>query len=75
MTKRIFQSICLVAMAVFLSSITLIMGVLYGYFSRVQQNSLKIQTDFVSHGVNREGLSYFQGLNAGSCRMSAVCDE
>ena len=57
MTKRIFQSICLVAMAVFLSSITLIMGVLYGYFSRVQQNSLKIQTDFVSHGVNREGLS------------------
>ena len=57
MTKRIFQSICLVAMAVFLSSIALIMGVLYGYFSRVQQNSLKIQTDFVSHGVNREGLS------------------
>ena len=75
MTKRIFQSICLVAMAVFLSSITLIMGVLYGYFSRVQQNSLKIQTDFVSHGVNREGLSYFQGLNAGSCRITLMSPD
>ena len=41
MTKRIFRSICLVALLVFFSSITLIMGVLYDYFSKVQQNQLK----------------------------------
>ena len=33
MTKRIFRSICFVAIAVFLASLILIMGVLYSYFS------------------------------------------
>ena len=32
MTKRIFRSICFVAIAVFLASLILIMGVLYSYF-------------------------------------------
>lgn len=33
MTKRIFRSICLVAVVVLLASFMLIMGVLYDYFS------------------------------------------
>lgn len=36
MTKRIFRSILLVALAVLSASGLLIMGVLYGYFSDVQ---------------------------------------
>ena len=39
MTKRIFQSICVVAVTVLLATLILIMGVLYDYFSRVQNRA------------------------------------
>jgi two-component system phosphate regulon sensor histidine kinase PhoR len=42
MTKRIFRSICIVAISVFLASVVLFMGVLYEYFSNVQRNQLKM---------------------------------
>ncbi len=41
MTKRIFRSIFLVTISVFLASIVLFMGVLYEYFSNVQRNQLR----------------------------------
>ena len=44
MTKRIFHSICLVALAVFLASVVLILGMLYSYFSQVQHDQLRMQT-------------------------------
>ena len=59
MTKRIFRSICLVAMGVFLASVTLIMGVLYSYFTQVQQNQLKNQTLLAAQAVSHEGFAYF----------------
>ena len=36
MTKKIFRSICLVALAVLIASVVLIMGVLYGYGDRAE---------------------------------------
>ena len=44
MTKRIFRSVCLAAFGVLLASLALIMGVLYNYFSDVQQKQLRVQT-------------------------------
>ena len=49
MTKRIFRSICLVAITVFTASVILIMGVLHAYFSDVQQEQLKMQTLSLIH--------------------------
>ena len=40
MTKRIFRSICITAITVLLATLILIMGVLYDYFSRVQNEQL-----------------------------------
>ena len=51
MTKKIFRSICLVALLVFVSSIVLIMSVLYDYFSDIQFKHLKIQTNLISQSV------------------------
>ena len=59
MTKRIFHSICLVALTVFLASVVLIMGVLYEYFSNVEQAQLKMQTILAAQGVMTEGIEYF----------------
>ena len=51
MTKRIFQSICLVALAVFFACGVLILGVLYGYFSDIQQAQLNMQLDLSVQGA------------------------
>ena len=41
MTKKIFQSIFLVAGAVLLASLLIIMGFLYSYFGGVEENQLR----------------------------------
>ena len=72
MTKRIFHSICLVALGVFLACITLFMCVLYNYFSSVQEQQLKIQTDLAAQAVANEGLEYFDGLNTAEYRITWI---
>ena len=42
MTKKIFRSICLAAIAVLLASLVLIMGVLYDYFAQLQRRQLAV---------------------------------
>lgn len=72
MVKRIFRSICLVAVAVFIASLVLIMGVLYGYFSDVQQDQLKMQTMLAAQGVSHEGISYFENLEMRNFRVTWI---
>ncbi len=72
MTKRIFHSICLVALIVFFSSVILIMGVLYSYFSDVQQSQLKMQTELAAQGVSKSGLDYFDNLDAADFRITWI---
>ena len=72
MTKRIFRSICFVAIAVFLASLILIMGVLYGYFSAVQQRQLKMQLELAAQGVTNEQAAYFDGLKVQNYRITWI---
>ena len=72
MTKRIFRSIWLVTISVFLASVVLFMGVLYNYFSGVQQSQLKMQTNLAARGAGQEGLSYFDGLDVGNYRITWI---
>lgn len=75
MTKRIFRSICFVALTVFLAAIVLIMGVLYEYFSQVQQEQLKMQTNLAAQGVANEGISYFQDLHVSNYRITWIAEN
>ena len=72
MTKRIFRAICLVALAVFLASVTLIMGILYDYFSQVQQDQLRIEAGLAARGVEDNGTAYFDGLDTQSYRITWI---
>lgn len=72
MTKRIFRSICLVAITVFLASIILIMGVLYNYFSNIGQTQLKMQTNLAAQGVTNEGMDYFKNLDISNYRITWI---
>ncbi len=72
MTKRIFRSICLVAIGVFIASAMLFLGVLYDYFSGVQQTQLGIQTRLAAQGVIHDGTGYFDGLDVGDYRITWI---
>ncbi|MBR5559366.1 MAG: PAS domain-containing sensor histidine kinase [Oscillospiraceae bacterium] len=72
MTKRIFQSISMAAFGVLLASIVLIMGVLYSYFTDVQQRQQWQQTELAAQGVAQQGMAYFDGLELDQCRITWV---
>lgn len=72
MTKKIFRSICLVALIVFFSSVILIMGALYNYFSDVQQKQLSMQTELTARIAANEGLHYFDGFDPGPYRITWI---
>ena len=75
MTKRIFRSICLAAIAVFLASVTLFLCVLYDYFGHVQQRGLKTQTELAVQGVEAVGAEYFEGLSPKGYRISWISED
>lgn len=72
MTKRIFKSISVVAVSIFVASIALFMGVLFEYFSSVQHNQLKMQTSLAAQGVIKNGIDYFDGLNVENYRITLI---
>ena len=75
MSQRIFKSIFFVALVVFALSVLLIMGFLYGYFSDVQKTQLQMQTELAAHGVNLDGESYFDGLEADDYRVTWISQD
>ena len=72
MTKRIFRSIYIVALVVFVASAICIMGALYNYFTGVQQTQLQTQTNLAAQGVANEGAGYFENLKTDSLRITWI---
>lgn len=75
MTKRIFRSIALVALAVFLAAMTLIHGVLYSYFSRVQRQQLRTEVLLTAQGISIGGEDYLKGLGSQGFRITWVAED
>lgn len=72
MTKRIFRSIYLAAVGVFVASVILFMGALYNYFSGVGFEQLEAQTILAAQGVANEGIQYFDNLDAEGLRITWI---
>ena len=75
MTKRIFHSICMVALTVLVASLALIMGISYGYYSQLQQNQLRTETALVSQAVEVGGFHYLQNLRGSDCRITWISSD
>ena len=76
MTKRIFRSIFLVAMAVMLAATGLIMGALHSYFTDVQFRQLRVETALAAHALTNEGVSYFEKLDGTmDCRITWIAAD
>lgn len=72
MTKRIFRSIFLVALSVFLACLVIILGVLYENFTEQQQQELHTQAKLVARGVELSGMNYFSGGDFSDYRITWV---
>lgn len=75
MTKRIFRAVCMAALGVFVVTMLLILGVLYDYFSSVQQNQLRVETELASQGVSQSGAAYFDGLKTDYYRVTWIAPD
>lgn len=72
MTKRIFRSFILIGVLAILVTITLIMSILYPYFSGEQIQQLREQSILVAQGVTNEGLPYFDGMTHMQSRITWI---
>ena len=75
MTKKIFQSILLVAGCVLLVSLLIIMGFLYDYFGGVEENQLRDELSLAAATVEDGGTDYLSRLTADRCRLTWIAAD
>ena len=75
MTKKIFQSILLVAGCVLLASLLIIMGFLYDYFGGVEENQLRDELSLAAAAVEDGGTDYLSQLTADRCRLTWIAAD
>lgn len=72
MTKKIFQSIIIVAATVLLASLTIILGVFYEYFGNIQKGQLTDELNLASVSVIKDGVDYLEQLQSDHYRLTWI---
>ena len=72
MTKKIFQSILLVASLVLLASVVIIMGCLYDYFGGVQRTLMKDELNLAAVAVEQDGTAYLSSVDSDRYRLTWI---
>ena len=75
MTGRIFRASAAVAMAAIVLCFIFFVGVLYQHFEAQNENQLANQAAYVARGVEMDGQTYLDGLNAGTSRITWVAAD
>ena len=75
MTKKIFQSILLVAGCVLLASLLIIVGFLYDYFGGVEKNQLRDELSLAAAAVEDGGTDYLSQLTAARYRLTWIAAD
>ena len=75
MTKRIFRSVFLASLLVFLAGLALVVGTMYSYFSVRQAGQLHIEARLAANGVERAGLEYLETVDDGEVRLTWIAED
>lgn len=75
MTKRIFYSIMMAAIGVFLAATVLFLLVLYDYFSGVSRSQLRVEAELAAKAVSAEGTAFFDGLQTDNYRITLISSD
>ena len=75
MTKRIFRSICLAAIAVFVITFGMTMGAVSNYFIQLQKQQLRSEISMAARGAELSGAKYFEQLGTKDLRVTWINAE
>ena len=75
MTKKIFRSICSVAVCITLAVLSIIMGVLYNYFSDIQKQRIDTQVQYIASAVELDGKEYLDKIQDKTFRMTWIAKD
>ena len=75
MNKKIFHVILVVAILVFLASLMFIMGITYDYFTQIQRNQLRAETQLAAKGVSMSGQDYFEDMQVSGYRVTWIAPD
>ena len=71
MTKKIFRSTVAVGLAVLAASLVIIMGALYSYFGKLQEQQLKDELSIAAAAMAEgDGMSYLTRLDSDNYRIT-----
>lgn len=75
MNKKIFRSSMAVALVVLLSSIVLIMGILFQYFENQLQSELESEASYIAYAVENQGVDYIHNFSNGNKRITLISPD
>lgn len=75
MNKKIFRSSVAVALVVLLSSIVLIMGILFQYFENQLQSELESEANYIAYAVENQGLDYIRNFSNSDKRITLISPD
>lgn len=75
MTRKIFNSIIMVAGIVLIASMAIIMGCLYNYFEGVRENGLKDELELSMVAVQESGISYLEKIQSDHYRITWIASD
>ena len=75
MTRKIFNSIIIVAGTILLSSVIIIMGCLYNYFEDVRERGLKDELKLSMAAVEDDGVHYLEKVKSDRYRITWIAAD
>lgn len=72
MNKKIFRSSMFTVFLVLISSIALMMGILFHFFEKQIQTELRNEAGILAQAVENEGINYFHNFNGASNRVTLI---
>lgn len=75
MKKRIFRGMFLQSCLIVCLSIVIIMGMLYRYFSKLTMNEIKNELEYISVGVEQNGIDYLKDIGTIDSRITWIGKE
>ena len=75
MNKKIFRSSVAVALVVLISSIVLIMSILFQYFENQLQSELESEANYIAYAVENQGIDYINNFSNSSKRITLISPD
>jgi len=72
---KIYKAICITTVSIFIVSLVVVMGLSYTYFSSLQREQLRNETELAAQGVSLSGAEYLEGLEEGGYRITWIDAE